>query len=49
VPDPLAAQNLSRSCGRGLLFMRSLMDDVAFRRAAGGGTQVRMFKRRACR
>ena len=47
VPDPLAAQNLSRPCGRGILFMRSFMDEVAFRRAAGGGTQVRMVKRRA--
>jgi serine/threonine-protein kinase RsbW len=47
VPDPLAPHNLCRSCGRGILFMRSLMDVVSFRRTPDGGTQVRMLKRRA--
>jgi serine/threonine-protein kinase RsbW len=47
VPDPLAPQNLCRSCGRGILFMRSLMDKVSFSRVAEGGMQVRMVKRRA--
>jgi serine/threonine-protein kinase RsbW len=47
VPDPLAPQNLCRSCGRGILFMRSLMDQVRFDRAADGGTQVLLLKRRA--
>jgi serine/threonine-protein kinase RsbW len=46
VPDPLAADNLRRSSGRGILFMRSLMDEVSIVRAAEGGTQVRMVKRR---
>jgi serine/threonine-protein kinase RsbW len=46
VPDPLAAQNLCRPCGRGLLFMRSLMDEVGFRRTADGGMEVRLLKRR---
>jgi serine/threonine-protein kinase RsbW len=47
VPDPLAPENLCKSCGRGILFMRSLMDEVRFQRAADGGTQVILWKRRA--
>jgi serine/threonine-protein kinase RsbW len=47
VPDPLAPENLCKSCGRGILFMRSLMDEVRFHRAADGGTQVILWKRRA--
>lgn len=47
VPDPLAPENLCKSSGRGILFMRSLMDDVRFQRAADGGTQVILLKRRA--
>jgi serine/threonine-protein kinase RsbW len=30
VPDPVAAENLERPCGRGLLLMRHYMTDVAF-------------------
>lgn len=33
--------------GRGVLFMRALMDSVEFRPAAGGGTDVLLAKRRA--
>ena len=47
VPDPLAPDNLCKSSGRGILFMRSLMDEVSIVRDAEGGTQVRMAKRRA--
>lgn len=47
VPDPLAPENLCKSSGRGILFMRSLMDEVRFQRAADGGTQVILPKRRA--
>jgi serine/threonine-protein kinase RsbW len=47
VPDPLAPENLCKSSGRGILFMRSLMDEVHFQRAAGGGTQIILLKRRA--
>ncbi|HET7294510.1 MAG TPA: ATP-binding protein [Vicinamibacteria bacterium] len=46
VPDPRAAQNVGRSSGRGIFFMRALMDGVAFLPRAGGGTHVRMLKRR---
>ena len=47
VPDPLAPENLCRSCGRGILFMRSLTDEVRFHHAADGGMQVILLKRRA--
>jgi serine/threonine-protein kinase RsbW len=47
VPDPRAPENMCRSHGRGILFMRSLMDEVRFRRTADGGTQVVLLKRRA--
>ena len=46
VPDPLATSNLCRPCGRGIFFMRLLMDDAAFRRAADGGSEVVLRKRR---
>ncbi len=46
VADPRAAQNLCKPCGRGILFMRALMDEVRFGTGAGGGTQVSMLKRR---
>lgn len=47
VPDPRAPENLCRTSGRGLFLMRRLMDEVAIRRRARGGTEVRMLKRRA--
>lgn len=31
VPDPMAAENLERPCGRGLLLMRHYMTEVEFR------------------
>jgi serine/threonine-protein kinase RsbW len=45
VPDPLAPENLLKSSGRGIFFMRSFMDDVTLGRAPQGGTEVRMVKR----
>ncbi len=45
VPDPLAPENLSKPSGRGILLMRMLMDEVAFRRLADGGMEVTMRKR----
>ena len=45
LPDPLAPENLLKSNGRGIFFMRSFMDDVRIERAAGGGMEVRMAKR----
>ena len=43
--DPLAQENLLKSSGRGILFMRSFMDEMTFQRAAEGGMEVRMVKR----
>ena len=45
VPDPAAPENLLRSCGRGLFFMRKFMDSLTCRRVPGGGTEVRMVKK----
>ena len=45
VADPCAPENLLKSCGRGLLFMRSFMDGLTLRRVPGGGTEVRMVKK----
>ena len=44
VADPLAPENLLRSSGRGIFFMRSFMDDIALERVPGGGMEVRMVK-----
>jgi serine/threonine-protein kinase RsbW len=46
VPDPTAEQNLLKASGRGILFMRSFMDDVAWGRHEEGGTLVWMMKRK---
>jgi serine/threonine-protein kinase RsbW len=47
VADPLAPENLLKSSGRGIFFMRSFMDDVTLRRATDGGMEVRMVKKLA--
>ena len=44
VADPLAPENMLKSSGRGIFFMRSFMDDVSLRRASEGGMEVRMVK-----
>jgi serine/threonine-protein kinase RsbW len=43
VPDPCAAENLERSCGRGLFLMRHYMTSVRYNRR---GNRVTMCKRR---
>ena len=45
VADPLAPENILKSSGRGIFFMRSFMDDVVLRRADEGGMEVRMVKK----
>ena len=45
VADPLAPENILKSSGRGIFFMRSFMDDLTLQRAAEGGTEVRMVKK----
>ena len=45
VANPLAPENLLKSSGRGIFFMRSFMDDVEITPGPHGGTQVRMVKK----
>jgi serine/threonine-protein kinase RsbW len=47
IADPLAPENLLKSSGRGIFFMRSFMDDVTLRRISDGGMEVRMVKKLA--
>jgi serine/threonine-protein kinase RsbW len=46
VPDPTDPQNLMKASGRGILFIRTFMDDVEYSRHPEGGTLVRMTKRK---
>lgn len=46
VPDPTDPQNLLKASGRGILFMRTFMDDVTWERHPEGGTLVRMTKKK---
>ncbi|HEY6804234.1 MAG TPA: ATP-binding protein [Pyrinomonadaceae bacterium] len=46
VPDPTAAENILKTSGRGIFFMRSFMDEVDWYLPPEGGTTVRMVKRR---
>jgi serine/threonine-protein kinase RsbW len=45
IADPLAPENILKSSGRGIFFMRSFMDDVQLTRAPGGGMEVCMVKK----
>ena len=47
VADPLAPENMLKSSGRGIFFMRSFMDEVQLQRAPQGGMEVRMMKKLA--
>ena len=47
IADPLAPENILKSSGRGIFFMRNFMDDVTLRRAEQGGMEVRMVKKLA--
>ena len=46
VPDPTAQENILKNSGRVIFFMRSFMDEVDWSIRPGGGTTVRMLKRR---
>jgi serine/threonine-protein kinase RsbW len=46
LPDPLDPENLLNPAGRGILYMRSFMDDVGLVRHAEGGMQITMVKNR---
>jgi len=45
VPDPTAAENIMKSSGRGIFFMRNFVDEVEWLIRPEGGTTVRMTKR----
>jgi serine/threonine-protein kinase RsbW len=45
VANPLDAENMLKSSGRGIFFMRSFMDDVTMSRRPQGGMSVRMRKK----
>ena len=47
VPNPIAEENLLKSYGRGIFFMRNFMDEVSYSFPARGGTVVRMLKKKA--
>ena len=47
IADPLAPENVLKSSGRGIFFMRSFMDDVSIERRPEGGMAVRMSKKLA--
>ncbi|HWW74044.1 MAG TPA: ATP-binding protein, partial [Pyrinomonadaceae bacterium] len=46
LPDPTAEENILKASGRGILFMRTFMDEVVWEHPAGGGTLVRMIKKK---
>jgi len=43
--DPTKAENLLKPCGRGILIIRSFMDEVSLSMREGGGTRLHMLKR----
>lgn len=45
VADPTSEENLLKANGRGILFMRTFMDDVRWEPHPDGGTVVRMTKK----
>lgn len=46
VPDPTVPENLLKTSGRGMLFIRTFMDEVEWSLHPDGGTVVRMTKKR---
>lgn len=46
IPDPTNPENLLKTNGRGILFMRSFMDEVEWSNHADGGLVVKMYKKR---
>ena len=45
VPDPTKDENILRTSGRGIFFMRNFMDEVDWAADPKGGTNVRMIKK----
>lgn len=46
IPDPTNPENLLKATGRGILFMRSFMEEVEWLNHPRGGMIVKMLKRR---
>lgn len=46
IPDPTNPENLLKASGRGILFIRTFMDEVEWFRHAEGGTVIKMTKKR---
>jgi serine/threonine-protein kinase RsbW len=46
IPDPTNPENLLKVNGRGILFMKTFMDEVEWEKADGGGMVVKMLKKR---
>lgn len=44
IPDPLAEENLLKASGRGILLIRSFMDEFSVGRGPQGGAEVSMAK-----
>ena len=44
VSDPLNPQNLMKTSGRGIFYMKTFMDQIRYSFAAGGGTLLLMTK-----
>lgn len=45
VSDPTAAENILKTSGRGIFFMRNFMDEVSWKVLPEGGTELRMTKK----
>jgi serine/threonine-protein kinase RsbW len=45
VADPLAPENRLKTSGRGIFYMKTFMDDVAFRQMDGGGMEIVLNKK----
>lgn len=45
IPDPTNPENLLKASGRGILFIRTFMDDVEWSKHSGGGTIITMRKK----
>lgn len=45
IPDPTDPENLLKSDGRGILFIKSFMDEVEWSNPDGGGLMVKMLKK----
>lgn len=45
VPDPTKDENILKTSGRGVFFMRNFMDQVDWSADPEGGTRVRMIKK----